>query len=294
MSFDLRHLRYVLAAAEHRSFFRAALALEIEQSSMSRNIVRLERRLGVKLFRRSHAGISPTFAGEEFIRTARHILAKADQLFVAMQSAGEGKSGRLTVGYSNPGQATQFGAALLAWRKLHPDIALERIEGPREALIAGLDSGVIDIAVLAGEWSYTGLNNGALWTEPLMVGLPASHPLANRDSLEWPDLEGETFLIPDDAAAYADCIRAANIAPAIHTLQLSSESILSMLGTDDGVTLTSRPRVGEAAYPEVVLRELRDAANDKARIPFSGYWRKDNDNLVLCQFLAFVRERHGR
>jgi DNA-binding transcriptional LysR family regulator len=167
MSFELRHLRYAVAAAEHRSFFRAALALEIEQSSMSRNIVRLERRLGVKLFRRSHAGVSPTPAGAEFIRTARQILAKSEQLAAAMQSTAQGNTGRLTIGHSHSVPIERLDAILPARAQQFPDIEVAKIEGTRELLIAGLDAHVIDIAILPGDRVFAGLRQSRLWSEPL-------------------------------------------------------------------------------------------------------------------------------
>lgn len=60
MSLDIRQLRYAIAAADHRSFHRASIALEIEQSTLSRTIIKLERIVGVQLFSRSRAGVKPT------------------------------------------------------------------------------------------------------------------------------------------------------------------------------------------------------------------------------------------
>jgi DNA-binding transcriptional LysR family regulator len=292
MSFDLRNLRYVIAAAEHGAFFRAALALGVEQSTMTRNIKRLEERLGVKLFKRSHAGITPTSAGTEFVRTARQLLAKAEQLAQAMRSAGQGKAGCLTVGYVSPAPAGNLRATLLAWREQNPDIELDRIESQREGLIAGLDAGVIDLAILAGEISYIRMQRAPLWSEPVSVGLPASHQLACRDSVGWADLRNENFLLAAEVDSVADCIRRAGIAPLVRTVQQSAQSILSMLGAEGCVTLTGE--CGAAAlYPDVVLRPIHDGEADSSRICFSGHWREDNENPVLGKFLAFAQERCG-
>lgn len=58
MSFDIRQLRYAIAAADHGSFYRAARALGIEQSTLSRAILRLERSIGMPIFERSRAGVT--------------------------------------------------------------------------------------------------------------------------------------------------------------------------------------------------------------------------------------------
>ena len=66
--------------ADHGSFHRAAEAMEVEQSTLSRNVLKLERLIGVKIFDRSHAGTTLTIAGRQFIRRARPMVACADKL----------------------------------------------------------------------------------------------------------------------------------------------------------------------------------------------------------------------
>ena len=68
-------LKAFLAVAEHRSFTRAAHALNRTQSAVSVQIRRLEERLGTKLFVRARADVVPTATGEELRTYARRILA---------------------------------------------------------------------------------------------------------------------------------------------------------------------------------------------------------------------------
>src|SRR3546814_8812849 len=71
MSFDIRQLRYAIAAADHGSFYRAARTLDVEQSTLSRAILKLERSIGMPIFERSRAGVTTTLAGNAFIRGAK-------------------------------------------------------------------------------------------------------------------------------------------------------------------------------------------------------------------------------
>lgn len=297
MSFDIRQLRYAIAAADHRSFHRAAVARDIEQSTLSRNILKLERVVGVKLFKRSRAGASPTVAGAEFIRTARHIVAKADQLVTAMRAAGQGRAGGLVVGYKHPISAGHLRATLVAWRETHPDVEVERVEDERESLIAALDAGVVDLAILSGEARYAGMRRATLWSERLLAALPAAHPLAEREHVELTDLRDETILLtaespgPDTRDLILAHFAAAGISPTIRTQHVSPDSLLSLLGAGGGITLICECASG-ARYPDVVLREVHDLHGQKW-IGYSGYWRKENENPVLRRFLAFVRSRYA-
>lgn len=83
MVFDIRQLRYAITAADHGSFYRAARTLDIEQSTLSRAVMKLECSIGMPIFERSRAGVTVTRAGAVFLRGARPMLMTADKL-VAM------------------------------------------------------------------------------------------------------------------------------------------------------------------------------------------------------------------
>ena len=53
---ELRQLRYLIAAAEAGSFSRAARSLNIKQATLSRQILQVEKRLGMVLFDRMTRG----------------------------------------------------------------------------------------------------------------------------------------------------------------------------------------------------------------------------------------------
>ena len=63
----MRQLRYAILAEDRGSFYRAARALDIEQSTLSRAILKLERSVGKPIFERSRAGVSMALAGTVFI-----------------------------------------------------------------------------------------------------------------------------------------------------------------------------------------------------------------------------------
>jgi DNA-binding transcriptional LysR family regulator len=78
MCLEVPHLRYVVAAAEHRSFRRAAAALNITQPTLSKRIRELEDRLGMLLFERSTGGAQLTASGEDLLVIAKRVLADLD------------------------------------------------------------------------------------------------------------------------------------------------------------------------------------------------------------------------
>ena len=71
LPFDLRAVRYVLAASELLSFSKVAYALDARVSTVSRSIRDLEDSLGVSLFQRSTMGVRLTDAGARFLDNVR-------------------------------------------------------------------------------------------------------------------------------------------------------------------------------------------------------------------------------
>ncbi|CAH0355387.1 MULTISPECIES: LysR family transcriptional regulator [unclassified Sphingobium] len=297
MSFSICQIRHVLAAADHGSFYKAARALGMEQSTLSRDVAKLERMIGVQIFVRSRAGISTTGAGRDFIRCVRPMLANADKLVAIMRAAGQGRAGDLVIGHYCSLSAGNLRATMLGWRGAHPDVNLDGIEANRGALLAGLDTGEIDIAIMAGEAAHDGYQREAFWSERVMVALSSSHPLAEREIIHWTDLRSERFLLPatDPGPEIRDMLlgrlSVAGMQPDVRMHQSGHGTILSVLGDGRGLSIICEGGSG-TQYPNVVYRPMY-GEQGPVLICYSGYWRDENCNPALRRFLQFVKTRYA-
>ena len=68
---DLRQMRYIVKVAELGGFTAAAAELHVAQQAVSQQVRATERMLGVTLFRRAPRAVTPTPAGEVFVREAK-------------------------------------------------------------------------------------------------------------------------------------------------------------------------------------------------------------------------------
>lgn len=297
MSFDIRQLRYAIAAADHGSFYRASRVLDVEQSTLSRTILKLERSIGMPIFERSRAGVTMTLAGNTFIRGAKPMVATADKLVAMMRAAGQGRAGGLVLGHNSPVSAGNLRATMMSWCDAHPDVEVECVEADRSNLLAGLNTGEVDIAILMGAANQNGLRCEALWSERMLVALPTSHPLAERDVIHWTDLRNERFLLPaaDPGPEMHDMLLGrlsmSGAKPDIRMHQSSRETILSVLGGMSGVSIVCEGSTG-ARYPDVVCRPI-NGEQGPALIGYSGRWRDDNGNPALRRFLGFIKDRYA-
>lgn len=297
MSFEIRQLRYAIAAADHGSFYRAARALDVEQSTLSRNILKLERSIGMPIFERSRAGVTTTIAGNAFIRGAKPMVATADKLVAMMRAAGQGRAGGLLLGHNSSVSAGNLRATMMNWRDAHPDVEVQCVEADRSVLLAGLDTGEIDIAILMGSTSHDGFRCEPLWSERMLAALPATYHLAKRDVVHWTDLRGERFhlTVADPGAEMRDILlgRLAvfGVTPDIQMHQCSRETILSILGGGSAVSIVCEGSTG-ARYPDLVYRPIH-GEQGPALAGYTGYWRDDNRNPALRRFLGFIKKRYA-
>jgi DNA-binding transcriptional LysR family regulator len=193
--FDLQQLRYAVAAAEHGSFRRAAEALLLRQSTLSRRIRQLEHAIGVTVFDRSSGGVRATQAGRHFLRTARSILEQMDALVTHAHNTGRGEAGRLTIGFYTSLSAGNLRATLTDFKQRFPEIELGMAERSRARLVAALRNGALDIAIVTGDAPLQDNKALPLWSERMLVALPEGHTLADREAVYWTDLRSETLLL---------------------------------------------------------------------------------------------------
>ena len=77
---DIKDLRLIEALYEHKTFTRAARALQIPQPVLSRHLMQLERKLGLQLFIRRRSGSFPTDLGRSIIAKGRTILSQINEI----------------------------------------------------------------------------------------------------------------------------------------------------------------------------------------------------------------------
>jgi DNA-binding transcriptional LysR family regulator len=108
---DIEHLRFAVAAAEFGSFHKAAEALNVQQSTLSRRIQDIEHATSQALFKRSSGGVVISAFGEEFVRMARAVLEQINEF--APSAVARSRKETLRVGFCTSLSAE--GCGQLCW-----------------------------------------------------------------------------------------------------------------------------------------------------------------------------------
>nr|WP_257791776.1 LysR family transcriptional regulator [Amycolatopsis albispora] len=186
---SIHQLRMLLTLAEELHFKRAASRLYLTQPALSQQIHSLEQRLGVQFFTRTSRHVELTPTGQALLPLVEKVVKATDHLRTAASRSVAGAS-RLRVGMcENVAALTATRGVLGAYRALYPCLGPDIHVLDFVEQTTALDSGEIDAAFV-----YLpvpdGLHAVPLTTEPRVVCIASSDPLAARSSVTLAELAG--------------------------------------------------------------------------------------------------------
>ncbi|MBC8081446.1 MAG: LysR family transcriptional regulator [Gorillibacterium sp.] len=195
---ELRQLQYAVKIAAEKNFSRAAEKLHIAQPSLSQQLSKLEKELGVLLFQRNTNSVELTHAGAVFVDKAQFILDHTNQLQREMEDFSQMKKGRLVVG-SLPNTGTHILPLVLpAFRERYPGIELTLVEDSTARLEKFTSHGTTDISLLTLPIEEPSLDYTPLIHEELWLAVPKNHPLAEAQAkreIDISELKDEPFIL---------------------------------------------------------------------------------------------------
>ncbi|KZC39314.1 MULTISPECIES: LysR family transcriptional regulator [Rhodanobacter] len=294
--FDLRQLRYFVAVAEELSFTRAALRLHLSQPPLSQQIQSLEQDLGVRLLERTKRSVALTEPGRVFLEQARQILAKVDEARNQTVAAAAGYTGQLRLAYTvSVSFHPVMPRTLLRFGQIAPDVRLQLNEMYTEPQFAALLAGRIDVGFVRDEPVHPharDLRFSVIDREPLLLALPAGHPLAGRSRLHLAEVAGDAFVSqPRELAAtlYDRLVKLATQAGFQPTITQHAQQITGLLAlVAAGLGLALVPASMRAVrLVGVCYVPLEDS---DAYLLLAVASRTDDHSPALQQFLATVAQ----
>lgn len=185
-----------IEVAERGSFTEAAIALNLSQPTVSQQIQRLERVVGIKLLHRRSNKVHLSQAGEVFIVHCRTALKNIEIGITSALQASETLMGKVTLGLTHFNVQRCLSRVLLQYRQHHPEVVIDILEGLPHELVQALQDRTIDLAIFSLPIPAQLLKIDKLYEEPLLLVTAPHHPLASIQHVTWDDVCSHPLLLP--------------------------------------------------------------------------------------------------
>ncbi|MGH3311029.1 MAG: LysR family transcriptional regulator [Streptomyces sp.] len=268
---ELHQLRYVLAIAKAGSFTRAAEELFLAQPSLSVQVRKLEKELGVALFQRLGRRVELTPAGEAFLAHVEPALFHLEQARTQAAVRAVDRS-CVSIGALPSVGATLLPDLMAEYRAAHPTVEVllteHNVSSEFERMV---QTGKLDLAITRAPLALPGVTGRILVREPMLAMLPPKHPLAHKSTVDLAQLAGDEYVGMRRGHGLRElmdtvCLRA-GFSPRV-TVETGQLSVLCGM-VRSGVGVSVVPRLAATGYPTAVSLD-----DPSARRELGVIWRK--------------------
>lgn len=204
----LTQLAYIVAVDAHGHFGRAAAACGVTQPTLSMQVGKLERQLGVTLFDRTHAPVVPTDVGRRVVRQAREVLRATARIPEICAESDAAVAGELRIGVIPTLAPYLLPRFLHDLARRHPQLELTVAELVTDDVAAGLRDETLDVGLVATPLAEPGFTEVPLFREPFVAYVHSAHRLAHQELLTPDDLSLDDLWLLSEG----HCLRTQSIA----------------------------------------------------------------------------------
>jgi DNA-binding transcriptional LysR family regulator len=292
---ETRLFRYFVALADEQHFGRAALNLAISPPTLTHQIQKLEKHVGVKLVeRRGNTHVELTEAGRRFLTRARNVLREASEAEAAAHQAARGEVGRLEIGFmavvTMAGMIEKFIGGFQ-----HQNSGIEIVLRHTLTMdqINSILNRTLDFGFVQPPDHYpSGLQGFIVYREPMVIALPANHRLAGQSSVDPSSLKGESFINTSAAldVGFWKHLHAVGVLggfqPNIVRRSKDVISMLSCVSAGQGVAIVSESFL-RLDIPNVIYRRVK---TDPPLLRSTALvYRSDDSSPAIQAFIKFMR-----
>lgn len=286
----LKQLAYLVALAEVRHFGRAAVACGVTQSTLSAGIRDLETVLAATLVDRTTRSVVFTPLGEALVGRAREILKLAEDLADAARAGAEPLAGPLQVGVIPTISPFLLPRIMPPLRRAWPKLQLYLREDLTARLVAAVEDGRLDVAILALPCDCAPLETVVLFDDAFSVACRGDHPLAAGGSVPIAALAGEPLLLLQDGHCLREhALAACGLADRREREAFQATSLHTLVQmVDNGLGITLLPQLaldaGILNGTDLVARSLAGVGKTARGIGLA--WRRGTRRAAEFRQLA--------
>ena len=289
---EIKSLRHLLAIDRLGSISQAADALGLAQPALSLSLSRIEKELGLVLFKRSRLGVIATEAGRQLIDEAALAVERVDWVSALGQRLAAGQSGTISVGFISSALYELLPRALSTFRTRFSHVSIELCEMNSTDQLEALSDGRIDVGFSRSPIASTRyVKEERVSSEALVAAVPEHFPVEEDGSVTLQAIADFGLILAPETqgtvrARVLYAMRRAGIEPKIAQEAHRGLTMLSCVSAGLGVALMP------SSVQRMSFRGVRFCPLQPEVLPtldISVIWRPSAKPLLADRFVDCVR-----
>jgi len=194
MKVDTLGVEAFVAIADHGGFHKAADALHLTQTALTRRLQNLESLLGVTLVERTTRSVALTPTGRDFLPQGRRLLAELTTALVEIRETGKARRGDVSIACV-PSAGVQFLPKVIErYSDRYPDNRIKILDHASSAVADAVLRREAEFGINIAEPDRPELTSAPLLEDRFVLICRTDHPLAKRRTLSWRRLEAQRLV----------------------------------------------------------------------------------------------------
>ena len=186
---ELRVLHYFLMVAREENITKAAQLLHVTQPTLSRQLMQLEKELGVQLFHRGKHSVRLTEEGMLLRRRAQELVSLSEKTKQELQCREEVPAGEIAIGCGETKSMSLLSSSMVSFRERYPLVQFSIYSAIADDIKERIEKGLLDMGLLVepvdiSKYEYIRLPVEERWG----VLVREDSPLARKASVSPEDL----------------------------------------------------------------------------------------------------------
>ena len=289
----MKQLEYLVALADAQHFGRASERCHVTQSTLSAGIRDLESVLGTAVAERSNRRVLITRVGMQIAERARALLRDAEEIMEMSRADRSPMTGEMRLGVIPTIGPFYLPRALPALRERFPELTLYLREDQTAPLLARLEDGELDVALIALPYDVGDLTIEVILEDEFLFACDRTHMLAGIREVSLEALAGERLLLLEEGHCMRghalDVCRMGDRRARAQFEVSSLHTLVQMVAAGIGVTLVPRLAVDAGIAPEADISLSRLAAPASRQIGLA--WRRTSLRAEEFRLFANALQR---
>lgn len=195
---NFSQLKYIIEVDRHRNFSRAAEACNVAQSTLSKEIQRLEKEFNIIIFDRTRQPVIPTMKGIDLIAQAKTIIAAQKDFINIAQKTHNLPTGKFRLGIQNLIAPYLLPLFIGHLSKEYEDLNIEVLELSQKGMLRRFEQGELDSAIIISPFIKHGFYESELFREDFVLYLHEASPLLKEEQVEWNSIINDDLILHEN------------------------------------------------------------------------------------------------